>query len=122
MAEGQRRVVSIQVSPVTPFDPHGDTAGVYQRWSRWLRSFEIFADASGCVNDGQKKQLLLHCAGPDTQDIYFTFPEEPPTYRATADALSAYFKPAKNLPYNRHLFRQTKQAEDETMAQFVTRL
>ena len=122
MAEAQRSIVSIQVSPVTPFDPHGDTAGVYQRWSRWLRSFEIFADASGCVNDGQKKQLLLHCAGPDTQDIYYTFPEMPTSYQDTKEALSNYFKPAKNLPYNRHLFRQTKQAEDETMGQFVTRL
>ena len=122
MAEAQRRVVSIQVNPVTPFDPQGDTAGVYHRWSRWLRSFEIFAEASGCVDDGQKKQLLLHCAGPDTQDIYYTFQDMPATYQATADALSAYFKPARNLPYNRHLFRQTKQAEDETMAQFVIRL
>ena len=122
MAEVQKRVVSIQVNPVTPFDPHGDTAGVYQWWSRWLRSFEIFAETSGCVHDGQKKQSLLHCAGPDTQDIYYTFQDMSTTYQATADALSAYFKPAKNLPCNRHLFRQTKQAEDETMAQFVTRL
>ena len=121
-AQGERRIVSIQVSPVSPFDPHGDTAGVYQRWIRWLRGFEIFADASGCADDVQKKQLLLHCAGPETQDIFYTFPAMPAEYQATADALSNYFKPAKNLPYNRHLFRQTKQAEDETMAQFVTRL
>ncbi|KAL8562825.1 hypothetical protein ACOMHN_004517 [Nucella lapillus] len=121
MAEA-RQVVSMQVNPVAPFDPHGDTAGVYQRWDRWLRGFQIFAQASGCVNDNQKKQLLLHCAGPDTQDIYYTFQDMPATFQETADALSTYFKPAKNLPYNRHQFRQIKQAEDETMAQFVTRL
>ena len=83
-------IVCISVDQPGKFDPHGDTAGVYQKWSRWLRSFEIFADASGCTNEHQKRQLLLHCAGPDTQEIYYTFPQRPESYQETADALSAY--------------------------------
>ena len=44
------------------------------------------------------------------------------TYKGTADALSDYFRPSKNLPYQRHLFRQAKQSEGESVAQYVTRL
>ena len=109
-------IVNIQVAPVTPFDPHGDTAGVHQKWERWIRSFEIFADASGCNNDNQKKQLLLHCAGTDVQDIFFTFPEpRPATYALTKAALDTYFKPAKNVTYNRHVFRKMAKEEGEIM-------
>ena len=114
---------SINVAPVPPFDPNGDASSIYQRWTRWLQGFEIFADASGCTVDRQKRQLLLHCAGLETQEIFFTFPAPiPETYAATAGKLTEYFKPAKNVPYNRHNFRQAKQEDNENMAQFVTRL
>ena len=114
--------VSINVSAVNNFDPHGDAASVFQRWERWLRSFELFAAATGCADDKQKRQLLLHSAGQDTQDIFFTFEDQPDGYQASADALSQYFRPSKNLPYQRHLFRQAKQNDGESVAQFVTRL
>ena len=114
---------NINVAPVPPFDPNGDASSIYQRWTRWLRGFEIFADASGCTVDRQKRQLLLHCAGLETQEIFFTFPAPIlETYAATAGKLTEYFKPAKNVPYNRHNFRQAKQEDHENMAQFVTRL
>ena len=69
-----------------------------------------------------QKQLLLHSAGADTQDIFFTLDPEPAEYAEAKTALTNYFKPAKNLPYLRHQFRQAKQAEGESIAQYVTRL
>lgn len=113
--------ILINVSAVNPFDPHGDIATVYQRWVQWLQSFELFADASGCVDPVQKRQLLLHCVGADTQDIFFTLDPVPLVYAEAKTALLNYFKPTKNLPYLRHQFRQARQVEDESIAQFVTR-
>ena len=121
MAEAAQPV-QINVSPVPPFDPHGDVTAVYQKWQRWVKGFEIFADAAGCKDAVQRRQLLLHSAGADVQDIFFTIDPEPADYDAAKQALNTYFKPVKNLPYQRHLFRQTSQQEGEPMNQFVTRL
>ena len=114
--------IPIHVTPIQPFDPFGEPAKLHQRWTSWLRAFELFADASGCESPIQRKQLLLHCAGTATQDIFYTFDPTPSGYEDTKKALQAYFKPTQNIPYNRHLFRQAKQNEGETILQFVTRL
>ena len=116
------KTVAINVTPITVFDPHGDQSTVFQKWQRWIRSFTLYADASGITDAKQKRQLLLHCAGQQTQDIFFTFDPEPADYEEAKKKLEEYFKPAKNLPYQRHIFRQAKQKDGETMAQFVTRL
>lgn len=56
-----------------------------------------------------------------TYSLRLTLPE-PADYAATKTALTDYFKPARNVPYQRHLFRQAKQQESETVTQYVTRL
>ena len=38
------------------------------------------------------------------------------------DKLNQYFAPRKNTSYNRHIFRQEKQKEGETISQFVAKL
>ena len=58
-----------------PFDC-SETAGISARWERWLRAFELFATGKGVKNVDQKKALLLHTAGLNVQDIYFTLTEE----------------------------------------------
>ena len=114
--------VAISVTPVATFDPHGEPTSVNQRWIKWVRNFETFAIASGCTEDGQKRQLFLHCAGPDVQDILETLTDTGNTFAQAKTKLDNYFKPKDNIPYNRHLFRQCGQQPDETIAQYVTRL
>lgn len=116
------KLVPVNVPPIPPFDPFGDPANIYLRWSRWIRAFELFADSTGCENKIQKRQLLLHCAGISTQDIFFTFDPLPADFDDAKAALEKHFKPTKNIPYNRHIFRQAKQTEGENILQFVTRL
>ncbi len=85
--------VSIDVGGMEKLDCKSDPANMGQRW-KWLkRSFEFFLTARGVVQNKQKRALLLHCAGPDVQEIFST-----------------------------HLFRQLHQTECETMDQFITRL
>ena len=106
-----------------PFDC-SETAGISARWERWLRAFELFATGKGVKNADQRKALLLHTAGLDVQDIYFTLEEEggSDNYRKATATLNKYFKPQANVPYERLCFRETSQLANETVEQFVTRL
>ena len=70
----------------------------------------------------QKRQLLLHSASLEVQDIFDTLADTGDVYTTAHESLTAYFRPQVNIPYNRHVFRQERQKPDETVAQFVTRL
>ena len=48
--------------------------------------------------------------------------EDDDAYTAALRTLDAYFTPQVNVPYERHIFRQMKQEEHETVDQFVVRL
>ena len=106
-----------------PFDC-SETAGISARWERWLRAFELFATGKGVKNFDQKKALLLHTAGLNVQDIYFTLTEEGGSdiYQKAKATLNKYFKPQANVSYERLCFRETSQLANETVEQFVTRL
>ena len=107
-----------------PFDC-SDSSGIAARWERWLRAFELFAEGKGITNHGQKKALLLHTAGMSVQDIFFTLPEETEGTNVFVKAISAlnkHFKPQANVPYERLVFRETKQSVSETVEQYITRL
>ena len=84
----------------------------------------MFAAGKGVKNADQKKALLLHTAGLDIQDIYFTLEEEggSDNYRNATATLTKYFKPQANVLYERLCFRETSQLANETVEQFVTRL
>ena len=114
--------VPLQVSPVAPFDPHVDANSLCQRWKRWVQAFELYVGASGVKDDNQKRQLLLHCAGMDVQDIFYTLPATGTDYKTAKDKLTAHLTPKQNTSYNRHVFRKEVQKEGESVWQFVTRL
>ena len=59
------------------------------------------------------------------QDIFFTLPEGIEglnSYVKAVNALNKHFKPQANVPYERLVFRETKQSMSETIEQYVTRL
>lgn len=55
-----------------PFDVKNEDCAT--EWNNWVRSFEIFAAASGIKID-VKRDWLLHYAGPKVQNIYYNLPE-----------------------------------------------
>ena len=114
--------IAIPVAPVAAFDPNGDPGSVSLRWKRWTRGFEVYAAAAGCTNQVQLRQLLLHSAGPEVQDIFDTLSDTGNNYENAKAKLTDYFTPHQNIPFNRHVFRQDTQKQGETIAQFVTRL
>ena len=82
-----------------------------------MKRFEYFLSASGIKNDEQKKALLLHIAGEEIQDIYETLDDYDAndSYTDVKGMLEEYFKPKKNVSYERHLFRQANQEHGETV-------
>ena len=116
---------------IKTFDCHGDRNTLGLRWKRWLIAFELFADGKGLIlneenanNRQRRRALLLHLAGTDVQDIFYTLPDtgDAKDYKKAVDALNAYFVPKVDTTYARHCFRQLTQAPGETIRQFATRL
>ena len=67
----------LDIGGVRPFDVNSDLSSVATEWKRWLLSFQLYADGKGLIivpdkddNKVQRRALLLHCAGPDVQDIF----------------------------------------------------
>jgi hypothetical protein len=76
------------------------------------------------------KALLLHCAGVDMQDIFEALDyseagvnsKTDDEYEIALKILDEYFSPKANIPYERHVFRQMKQEDGETLDQFILKL
>ena len=67
----------------------------------------------------------MHLAGHEVQDVFETLTETGDDYDTALAKLDAYFKPEKNIPFERHTFRQATQNPSETMDAldaYVTRL
>ncbi|KAK3097548.1 hypothetical protein FSP39_010680 [Pinctada imbricata] len=117
--------ITTDLGGLPQFDCKGEVSNIGTKWKRWIRAFELFVTGKGVTDADQKKALLLHCAGMNVQDIYYTLPEiagEDDAYVKTKTALETYFSPQVNLPYERHVFRNLAQSESETIEQFITRL
>ena len=94
--------ITTDLGGISNFDVHGDPATVGARWKKWKRSFELFVVGKGVQDSAQKKALLLHCGGPQMQDVYYTLPEarEPgegeTVYTVAMEQLDQYFTPQVN--------------------------
>nr|XP_054766865.1 uncharacterized protein LOC129274024 [Lytechinus pictus] len=108
----------VDLSQPAPFDVRLSRAGI--AWPKWRQVFEYYLAASGVSADGQKRALLLHCAGPDVQELYETLVDkDEPKYETTLKALTKYFEPRKNVVFERHAFRQAVQSDDETVDEYM---
>lgn len=110
-----------------PFDFKEDSCAT--DWKNWVRGFELFADASGMLNE-KKKSWLLHYAGVKVQSIYYSLPSSSKEskrssryqYRKTVEKLTDHFAPKQNTSYERHVFRKLSQNKNERIDCFVMRL
>ena len=112
--------MAFNMMPMEPFDA-ASTANTAQRWKKWLNNFDLFVTAAAITDDKQKRATLLYSAGKGVQEIFATL-DSTTTYKDAVDKLTAHFTPCANIPYSRHVFRQTSQQSSETTLMFVTRL
>ena len=117
-------MLSVDDGSSAAFGTKGDPNGISQRLKKWRWSFELYLTGKGVTDDKQKIALLLHGAGINVQEIYFTLVNEEgsATFEETMKVLDDYFVPKSNEAFERHLFRQIAQASDETVDQFVYKL
>ena len=66
--------------------------------------------------------MLLHMAGPETQEVLDTLAPENNTYDKTLEALTSHVSVKRNVPFERNVFHHTKQKAGESVEKFVTRL
>ena len=99
-----------------------DTWSVAQHWNRCVSSFELFVDANGVSNDGQKRALISRCAGSEVQDIFETLSDMGTSYTDALTKLNDYFTPKKDVPWERLQFRRTISLHVESVEKYVIRL
>ena len=66
--------------------------------------------------------MLLHCGGMQLQDIYFTLKGDLSKYDDVEKALTQYCQPSINVTFERLVFKNASQRDDETIEQFITLL
>jgi len=116
--------VNVDLSPVTAFSLKEETHNVGSRWKKWVSAFGLYITSKGVTSDKQKQAILLHSAGVDVQDVFFTLvgEDEAKSYADTLKLLNEHFIPKSNIPFERHVFRRIEQGSAETMDSFVCRL
>lgn len=113
--------------PLEVLDIKSDQSSLSIRWSKWLKTLELYLLATNVTNAERKCATLLYLAGPDTQEVYETLTaleneDGKDAFEICVGRLSAYFTPKRNKTYERHIFRNIVQMESETVDQFCTRL
>ena len=98
------------------------TTNLDKKWNSYVDEFELFIVASGVTDKKQKLALLLHLGGKDLREIYKTVKEENDEYASVKEKLTNYFRPKKNITYERYVFKSTTQNPDESTASYLTRL
>ena len=112
-----------------PLDLTGPASQVADRWRKWKRAFEYYAEGKGIDNVRKKTSQLLHFAGMEVQDIFEDLQDPGPipaegdnAYKVSIRKLDFYFRVEENIPYERHVFRQLSLQDGETADQFMVRL
>jgi hypothetical protein len=76
------------------FDCNGDQTSVGQRWGRWLRALELYMESQNITVPRRKRATLLHKAGLEVQDVFFSLPSstsevaETDLYKVCVEALT----------------------------------
>ena len=65
---------------------------------------------------------MLHLAGPEVRTGFETLSATGDDYDTALAKLTEYFEPKKNIPFERHVFRQAAQGPNENIDSYVTRL
>ena len=112
--------------PLKELDLDGLAHLMGERWRKWKRSFNFYVVGQAITGSARKHSLLLHLAGPATKDLFETLTEATPAvkdcFERSIKMLNDNFPIAKNMPFERHCFRQMAPNSGETADQLVARL
>ncbi|XP_042072880.1 uncharacterized protein K02A2.6-like [Haplochromis burtoni] len=113
---------TFSIQPPEPFDfskPH--------EWTRWVRRFERFRQASNLSASSEENQVntLIYCMGDEADDVLRGLKlsdVDQRDYAKVRDSFHNFFIVRKNVVYERARFNMRKQEPNETVDAFVTAL
>ena len=96
-------------------------------WSKWLRRFEHFRQASDLNKKTDEKQVntLIYAMGDEADDILKSFhlsDGDSKKYKTVKEKFDEYFIRWRNVIYKRAKFYQRKQELQESVDSFITSL
>ena len=95
-----------------------------EEWSKWIRRFERFRNASGLAEKEQPTQIhtLVYSMGDEAEDILTSFrltAEQGKTYATVVERFHRHFVKRRNLIFERAKFNRRKQEEGELVDDFI---
>ena len=112
---------TLQLPTIPPFSVTEQTT-LGQCWSKWVKGLEYFLVASNITEKKEKRAVLLHLAGAEVQTVFETLSDTGEDHDTALAKLTEYIEPKKNIPFERHAFRQAAQGPTESIEAYVTRL
>jgi predicted Zn-ribbon and HTH transcriptional regulator len=108
--------------PLANFNIDEDVQSTAVRWKRWVERFEVYLVAAKVTDEQQKRALMLHLAGERVYEIYQTLENTGTDYETVKTKLTEKFAPKVNKEFERFKFRSARQASNESLDSFFTRL
>ena len=108
----------------TPMKCKGDKVA---NWEFFRQQWEDYEIATGLDQRDQKVRLatLRSVMGKDCLQVFNNLElsvEQKSSVKACLDALEAYFKPKRNVVYERYVFNSSSQQQEESTDEYVNRL
>ncbi|KAK7939091.1 hypothetical protein WMY93_002417 [Mugilogobius chulae] len=100
------------------------SGNVNENWKAFRQSFELYLLAAGLEKEAEPRKiaLLLTVAGRSALDVYNTFQFASEDDRKLNNVLTKfeeYCTPRKNETYERYVFRNRMQADNESIEQYI---
>lgn len=126
---GQRAGVSMaantpaatfNIQPPEPFD-----FGKPLEWTKWIRRFERFRQASNLTTNSEESQVntLIYCMGDEADDVLRGLKlsdADLRNYARVRDGFRDFFVVKKNIVFERARFNMRKQEPNESVDAFIT--
>lgn len=110
----------VQISPPENFD-----FGKPEAWPLWKKRIERYFTISGLnrVEESEKVDTLLYIMGSRSEEVFLQLPDDKKgTFSLVLEEFDKYFKPQKNVIFDRFCFNSRKQMPGESVDSFITDL
>lgn len=113
---------TFNIQPPEPFDFSKPL-----EWTKWLRRFERFRQASNLTTNSEENQVntLIYCMGDEADDVLRGLKlseADMKKYEKVKDGFRDFFIVKKNIVFERACFNMRKQEANESVDAFITAL
>lgn len=112
-------IAEVKITPPEKF-----TFSRPEEWTKWIRRFQTFRQASGLAEKTEVNQIdtLIYTMGDEAEDILGSFcltAEEGKKYDTVVTKFEGYFIKRRNLIFERAMFNRRKQEDGEPVENFT---